>query len=225
MLLNSDFRQRVVIRPEDCQWAASPAPGIERLMLDRRGAEVARATSLVRYAPHSQFPQHRHDGGEEMLVLEGELRDEHGRYPAGSYLRNPIGSQHTPRAGAEGALLFVKLWQFDPADNKTLLINTADHAWQPGVAKGLQVMPLHQFAGESTALVNWAPNTNFNRHRHIGGEEILVLAGHFHDEHGDYPQGSWIRNPAGSEHSPFTRKTGALIYVKTGHLWPQSANG
>ena len=57
-----------------------------------------------------------------------------------------------------------------------------------------------------------------NPHVHPGGEEILVLEGVFYDEHGDYPAGSWLRNPRYSEHTPFTGKEGALIYVKVGHI-------
>lgn len=51
MQLNADFSERVVVRPEDYSWVDSPMPGVERMMLDRIGDEVARATSLVRYAP------------------------------------------------------------------------------------------------------------------------------------------------------------------------------
>jgi anti-sigma factor ChrR (cupin superfamily) len=79
-------------------------------------------------------------------------------------------------------------------------------------------MPLHEFDGVGTALVRWAPNTVFNPHVHPGGEEILVLEGVFHDEHGSYPSGTWIRSPRYSKHTPFTKSEGALIYVKTGHL-------
>ena len=66
--------------------------------------------------------------------------------------------------------------------------------------------------------MRWAANTRFNRHIHVGGEEILVLEGLFRDEHGEYPAGSWLRNPRYSEHTPFTGAEGALIYVKVGHM-------
>jgi anti-sigma factor ChrR (cupin superfamily) len=77
---------------------------------------------------------------------------------------------------------------------------------------------LHEFDGVSTALVRWAPDTRFNTHTHPGGEEILVLQGLFHDEHGEYPTGTWLRSPRSSRHTPFTGAEGALIYVKVGHL-------
>lgn len=79
-------------------------------------------------------------------------------------------------------------------------------------------MPLHDFDGIGTALVSWAPQTVFSPHVHPGGEEILVLEGVFRDEDGEYPAGTWLRNPRWSRHAPFTGEEGALIYVKVGHL-------
>jgi len=218
MRLNADFDQQVVIRPNDYHWQPSPMPGVERMMLDRIGDEVARATSLVRYAPNSTFSAHQHDGGEEILVLEGVFSDEHGDYPVGTYLRNPIGTGHTPSIGPEGATILVKLHQFDVEDKQQICIDTNSNTWRPGLVDGLSVMPLHQHKHEHVALVRWAPNTQFNPHRHWGGEEIYVIQGTFHDEHGSYPAGSWLRSPHLSLHTPFTREDGALIYVKTGHL-------
>ncbi|MDF1763967.1 MAG: cupin domain-containing protein [Oleibacter sp.] len=218
MLLNSDFSQRVVITPEDYQWVASPIVGVERMMLDRIGDEVARATSLVRYAANSRFPEHTHDGGEEILVLDGIFGDEHGDYPQGYYLRNPIGSAHSPRVGPEGAIILVKLHQFAEDDKRHCAMDTNTQPWRQGLVDGLTVMSLHSHLGENVALVKWAPNTQFNPHRHWGGEEIFVLEGTFHDEHGSYPKGSWLRNPHMSMHTPFTKEDGALIYVKVGHL-------
>ena len=218
MRLRADFAKREVVMPSGYEWVPSPVAGVERMMLDRIGDEVARATSLVRYAPNSVFPAHQHAGGEEILVLEGEFGDEHGLYPAGTYIRNPIGSSHTPRVGSQGALIFVKLHQFSAEDSRQCVINTLNASWAPGLVEGLTVLGLHQFGGEHVALVRWAPDTLFKPHQHWGGEEILVLEGTFYDEHGAYPAGSWIRSPHMSAHHPFTREDGALIYVKVGHL-------
>src|SRR5215469_13150683 len=102
-------------------------------MLDRTGDEVARATSIVRYAPASRFAAHTHDGGEEFLVLEGVFQDEHGDYPAGSYVRNPPTSRHTP-GSAPGCMLFVKLWQFDLEDRKPVRLTSEALAY--GHAQG-----------------------------------------------------------------------------------------
>lgn len=217
MQFNSDFSQRVVIRPDEYQFVDSPLPGISRMMLDRAGAEVARATGIVRYAPGSGYSAHTHHGGEEILVLEGMFSDEHADYPAGTYLRNPPGTSHQPFSTA-GCTLLVKLWQFAEDDNRPLALNTQQATWRPGLVDGLSVLPLHEHNGVNTALVRWAPHTQFNQHLHAGGEEILVLQGQFCDEHGHYPAGSWLRNPRYSSHAPFTLEQGALIYVKVGHF-------
>lgn len=216
--LRADFAKREVVLPDDYRWVSSPMPGVERMMLDRVGEEVARATSIVRYAPNSAFSPHIHGGGEEFFVLEGVFSDEHADYPAGTYVRNPVGTSHTPCVGPEGATIFVKLHQFSNGDQRQLSVNTKAESWLPGVATGLTVMPLHDFESEHVALVRWQPNTTFQSHRHWGGEEILVLEGTLHDEHGAYPAGSWLRSPHQSQHTPFTKSDGALIYVKVGHL-------
>ena len=215
--LNADFSLRVVAHAADAVWTPSPLPGVERRMLDRVGGEVARATSIVRYAPDARFDRHVHGAGEEILVLEGVFSDEHGDHPAGTYLRNPPGSAHAP-CSREGCLLFVKLRQFTAGDTARVRIDTRSAPWHPGLVPGLQVMPLHSNAGIDTALVRWAPDTQFNPHVHPGGEEILVLEGVFRDEAGAYPKGTCLRSPRYSRHTPFTGAEGALIYVKVGHL-------
>jgi len=217
MNLNDDFDRRVVLHARDAEWTPSPLPGVERRMLDRVGAEVARATSIVRYAAGARFDRHVHGGGEEILVLDGVFSDEHGDFPPGTYLRNPPGTAHAPFSRA-GCTLFVKLWQFAADDLEPLRIDTASAAWYPGLVPGLTVMPLHEHDGVSTALVKWAPHTRFNAHTHPGGEEILVLEGVFRDEDGEYATGTWLRNPRWSRHAPFTGAEGALIYVKVGAL-------
>ncbi|PHV12356.1 cupin domain-containing protein [Chitinimonas sp. BJB300] len=216
MFINADFGRQVIIPSDTLPWVASPVAGVERRMLDRIGGEKARATTIVRYAPGSGFTEHAHAGGEEILVLDGVFSDENGDYPAGTYIRNPSGSSHTPFS-KNGCTLFVKLHQFDHDDVTQIRIDTLQATWYSGVTPGLSVLPLHAHGTENVALVRWAPGTHFNRHRHWGGEEILVLEGTFQDEHGIYPAGTWMRSPHLSGHTPFSVE-GCLIYVKTGHL-------
>ena len=216
MRIHADFSKHVMLDTEVMPWEDSPMAGVHRRKLDRIGEEVARATSLVKYDSDSYFSAHTHGGGEEFLVLDGVFSDEHGDYPAGTYVRNPIGSSHTPHS-KDGCVIFVKLHQFDAADTAQFSIDTASSEFLPGSGPGLTVLPLHSFEGESCALVRWAPGTKFSPHRHFGGEEIFVLEGVFSDENGDYPKGTWLRSPHMSQHNPFS-KQGCLIYVKTGHL-------
>ena len=216
MKLHADLRERVVVESESLDWVDSPMIGVQRRMLERDGEEVARATSVVRYAPNSHFSAHTHGGGEEFLVLDGTFSDEYGDYPAGTYIRNPVGSTHTPFS-KEGCTILVKLWQMHPDDQQRVAIATKQTPWANGLVKGLQVMPLHSYGTENVALVKWDAGTYFQPHMHLGGEEIFVVDGVFEDEFGAYPKGTWLRNPSGSRHKPFS-KSGCLIYVKVGHL-------
>ena len=216
MNVNADFNARVAIDARNMPWMASPQAGVERKMLDRVGDEVARATSIVRYAPGSVFAPHTHELGEEFLVLTGTFEDDQGAYPAGTYVRNPPGSRHRPFSTA-GCEIFVKLRQFQAGDDARVVIDTSQAAFRPGLVPGLTVLPLHEYGSEHVALVRWAPGTRFQAHTHWGGEEIFVLEGTFSDEYGDYPAGTWLRNPHLSRHQPFS-DAGCLIYVKVGHL-------
>jgi anti-sigma factor ChrR (cupin superfamily) len=216
MKLHADLSKRAVVFSEDLPWRDSPLPGVQRRMLERDGEEVARATSIVRYARGSSFSAHTHGGGEEFLVLDGIFSDEHGDFGPGSYVRNPPGSKHTP-CSRPGCTIFVKLRQMGPDDRETVRIDTARAAWQPGPIDGMIHLPLYQSPAEQVALVRFMPGTHGRRHRHPGGEEIFVLEGTLADEHGRYPKGSWVRNPPGSEHAPFSDE-GCLFYIKSGHL-------
>ena len=216
MLLNADFSERVTLDTHAMDWIDSPSSGVQRKMLDRVGDEVARATSVVRFAPDSYFPAHTHGGGEEFIVLDGVFSDEFGDFGPGSYIRNPVGSRHQPFT-KQGTTIFVKLWQFQDGDDAQVRIDTRAAQFHPGMVDGLSVLPLHQCRTESTALVRWQPGTHFHRHSHAGGEEVFVLEGTFQDEAGDYPAGTWLRSPHGSIHKPWSDE-GCLILVKVGHL-------
>ena len=214
--INADETARCVVNSEQLAWIASPQSQVQRRLLARDGGEVARATSIVRYAPGARFTAHLHALGEEILVLEGTLSDELGDYGPGSYLKNPPGSSHAPFSEG-GCTLFVKLRHLQPQDSERVVVDTRRARWRQGMVEGLTVLPLSEFGTTHTALVRWAPGTFFNPHRHYGGEEIFVVEGVFEDEHGRYPQGCWIRSPHLSQHQPFSRE-GCLILVKTGHL-------
>jgi anti-sigma factor ChrR (cupin superfamily) len=217
--VHADLTQRVVMETIGMAWEPSPSGTVWRKPLYRRGGESGPVTSLVRYAPGGAFPEHAHPQGEEILVLDGVFSDEHGDYPAGTFLMNPHGSRHSPRS-EPGCTLFVRLRQYPGDDRPRLIEDTrAPEGWRPGLVEGLSVRPLYAQGGypETVALVRWAPGTHFQRHTHWGGEEILVLEGEFADEMGRYPQGTWIRNPHMSRHTPFSEH-GCLIYVRVGGL-------
>lgn len=216
MQLNANLSQRAVVYAPDLPWVDSPLPGVQRRLLERDGGEVARATSIVRYAPGSHFDPHVHELGEEFLVLEGVFSDESGDFGAGMYVRNPPGSRHRPHS-EPGCVIFVKLRQFDPKDDQVVRVDTRRGIWQAAAPDGLALMPLFERGSERVLLQRLAPGTRLPPHSHPGGEEIYVLDGELADEHGRYPAGTWLRQPAGSAHAPYSTR-GCTLYVKTGHL-------
>ena len=221
MRIRADFDLPAVVRPGEACFTPSPMPGVERILLDRIGEEVARATSIVRYAPGSRFSAHVHGGGEEYLVLEGVFSDESGDHPPGTYVRNPIGSRHAP-CSEGGCTIFVKLQQFSPEDRRQSVCDTRIAAFEPTVHPGIERLSLHAFGAEHTELIRLAPGAAAPQHRHAGGEECLVLEGELIDDDGRYPAGTWLRLPVGSSHAPRSG-TGCLLWRKTGHLAGLSA--
>jgi hypothetical protein len=216
MELNGDFSRRVALHAADLVWQVSPMPGVQRKMLDRIGDEVARATTLVRYAPGSRFSAHTHDGGEEFLVLDGVFQDEYGDYPAGSYVRNPPTSSHTPASQA-GCTIFVKLRQFDADDRVSVRIDTSrlkleDVPERPGVTAA----PLFGDDREAVRLERWAAGA------HIvldapAGIEILVIDGRFTESGETFMRHSWLRLPAGCVAEASAGDGGCSLWVKAGH--------
>src|SRR5215510_3147808 len=110
--INGDLDSRAAVDTSKMTWAPSPSSSVWRKRVHRVGPpESGQVTSVVRYLPHSTFPEHDHPDGEEILVLEGVFSDEHGHWPAGTYLLNPEGFHHAPFS-QPGCKLFVKLRQF-----------------------------------------------------------------------------------------------------------------
>lgn len=208
MRINADFTKRVAVHFEETPWVQSPAPGVERKMLDRIGEEVARATTIVRFAPGSAFSAHTHDGGEEYLVLDGVFQDELGDFPVGSYVRNPPTSRHTP-AASDGAVILVKLHQFDPADRTQVQINTA--------ISGDPVQPLFHDANEEVRIETWAPGSVVEIDAE-GGLEVFVIDGGFSETGEDFASWDWLRLPPGTGFSGRAGPDGARVWLKSGHL-------
>ena len=219
-MLNADFSRRAVVHAADIPWLPSPMPGIERRMLDRVGGEVARATSIVRYAAGSSFTAHSHGGGEEFFVLDGVFQDEHGDYPGGFYVRNPPGSSHTPRSGP-GCTIFVKLWQFYASDNKTVRLDTRALAFQPSANRpGVASAFLFRNDEEEVRLERWPAHADIGLTFPAGGE-ILVLDGSFSDGGQEFQYLSWLRTPSGDSLRAIAGQAGCKVWIKLGGKRPE----
>lgn len=217
MKINADFARRAAAHADREEWVPSPIPGVERKMLDRVGQEVARATSIVRYAPGRSFSPHTHDGGEEFLVLDGVFQDEHGDFPAGTYVRNPPGSRHQP--GSErGCTIFVKLRQFAPDDREHIVIDLAASPLPPLAGRpGVRGRVIHEDARECVHVEDWAPDAQVELTPR-GGIEILCLEGGFSEGGESFGRWSWLRLPDGALLSARAGARGCRVWLKEGHL-------
>ena len=100
--------------------------------------------------------------------------------------------------------------------SQRVVINTAEQEWVPSPMPGVWRKPLAREEaerGHATSIVRYDPGSRFSPHDHPLGEEILVLEGVFSDETGDYPAGTYFRNPEGFRHAPFSEE-GCVILVK-----------
>ena len=224
--VNADFSRRVVIATHEMPWTASPQAGVERRLLDRIGGEVAKATSVVRYSPASNFPAHDHLLGEEFLVLDGVFADEHGSYAAGTYVRNPPGSHHAPHTVC-GCTILVKLRQMNLVESERVVIDTANVEWIAGDTVGHTRLVLYDArldAGsaaypERVTMEKLVAGVQLPESSCPGGEEIFVLSGALEDGHEVYGAGTWIRNPVGYQHRLMSTEE-TVFWMKRGHLCP-----
>lgn len=217
--INPDLSVRSVSHTAEMEWTPSPSGTVWRKRVHLVGApESGQVTSIVRYEPGSSFPEHDHPDGEEILVLDGVFSDEHGDWPAGTYLLNPEGFRHAPFS-KPGCLLFVKLRQFPGRDRHHVVIDTNTLAWQSEAEDGVAVKPLYKQDGfsDQVFLERWSAGTDAGLNAYEQGAEFFVIDGEFTDENGSYSEGSWLRMPAGSVHHPHSTG-GCTLYVKTAGL-------
>ncbi len=188
-------------------------PGVHRRMIERDGQEQARCLSRVTYAPGSSFTAHSHPWGEEILVLSGTFHDQHGSYPAGTFMRSPHGSTHAP-GSVTGCELLVKLRHLTDTDQRRRVIDTLDPSagWQPLASSGgtLRGLWLGGYQLESTWLIEAAAGTEFTLPHPPGhppaGEELYDLS-----------SGCWERRPAGVL-TQWQALTATRYWAKVGHL-------
>lgn len=217
--INGDLAVRAVADTTRMEWTPSPSGTVWRKRVHLVGPpESGQVTSVVRYEPDSRFPAHDHPGGEEILVLDGVFSDEHGDWPAGTYLLNPEGFRHAPFSRS-GCVLFVKLRQFPGRDRRHVVIDTDELDWEPGRTPGISHKRLYQQKGfsDEVRLERWAPGTKLADVSYEQGVEIFVIDGELVDEAGTYSAGFWLRLPAGSTHRPRS-DGGCILYVKRSGL-------
>jgi anti-sigma factor ChrR (cupin superfamily) len=215
--INGDLAARVAVDTAAMPWTPSPSGTVWRKRVHLVGpVESGQVTSVVRYEPNSAFHAHDHPEGEEIFVLDGVFSDEHGDWPAGTYLLNPEGFRHTPFS-RDGCVLFVKLRQYPGRAREHVATRTETVPWQPTARAGVTTRLLYSQAGfaDSTRLERWSPGARLGRVEYPSGAELFVIEGSFADDGGRFPQGSWLRLPPGAALSPSSDE-GCVLYIKEG---------
>ena len=100
--------------------------------------------------------------------------------------------------------------------NQRVVIASEEQPWLASPKAGVWRKPLAREQaeqGHATSIVKYDAGASFSAHNHPLGEEILVLDGVFSDQTGDYPAGTYIRNPKGFVHAPYSTD-GCTLLVK-----------
>jgi hypothetical protein len=211
MTLHADHSLRIVVDATDLQAGRTGERTLEHRIVPQE--------SRIRLRSLAPGETLTHDGLMllEVLVVRGQLSLDGETFGPASYVRLAPGVAAT-FTSTEASLAYLNARTPSEPEKDSYALHGDELDWRQGMVPGLKVTSLHQGLTRHTALVRWAPETRFNPHTHVGGEEILVLEGVFRDEHGSYPAGTWIRSPHLSNHRPFTGPEGATILVKVGHL-------
>lgn len=209
-----------IVHADELDWVQSPTRSVWRKRLEHQGpTESGRVTSIVRYDAGSVFPSHPHPDGEEILVLDGVFSDEHGHYPAGTFLLHGEGFEHAPFS-QQGCLLFVKLRQA-PGSRTPVRVNSRQEQFQPTGIPGVERLELYADPAfpERTHLTRVAAGVRVGPLRFPDGEDILVLEGEFSDEYARYRRHSWVRFPRGGGHGFYTERGCTLYVQRASSVW------
>jgi anti-sigma factor ChrR (cupin superfamily) len=99
--------QRAPLLRDEQDWSPfRPGIQIRKLYQENDGGPAA---ALLRYEPSAVVPLHEHLGYEHILVLDGAQTDEHGTYPAGTFIVNRPHSVH--RVASEGGCVVLMIWE------------------------------------------------------------------------------------------------------------------
>lgn len=101
-----DLPSGIVIHMGEARnWVDAGIPGVQECLLHHDPLRNAQ-TKLIRMAPGSRLPAHRHHGVEECFLLEGDIHMYGRDLRAGDYMTAPPGSFH-PRSHSKNGCLFL----------------------------------------------------------------------------------------------------------------------
>ena len=221
MELNADFTRRAAVHAASLPWQPSPTPGVDRRMLDRIGDEVARATSIVRYAPNSRFPAHTHGGGEEFLVLDGVFQDEAWRLPCRLLRPQSAQVRGIRRARRRAAPSSSSSGSSTPATApRCAWCRTASPIAPVPDRPGVEAAQLFKDAVEDVRLERWAPDADIAL-RPTAAWNYWCSTGASPRTARTFVAQSWLRLPAGDAATVSVGRDGCRLWIKEGHLAPR----
>jgi hypothetical protein len=230
--LNSDKTVSAYVDSDTLTWqrASQAKGGVWRRMLERKGSEVARATTIVKFDPNQDFPQHTHTGGEEFIVIGGTWHDDYGAFHMYTYVRNYIGSSHTPKIKDDGCTILVKLRQMSKSFEEPETTSWTLPALSDIPKDMIKVFPLFSSPLEKTYAV-YFPTGSKNEILPIPphGLEMFVLEGSLNstlrttENPTTHSRWSWYREPNALDSSidlliSTDHPDGAYVWIKEGHL-------
>ena len=237
--LHDDLSVRVVLPPSEENWQAATYPGLEMRLLEYSSGAAPRVSVQLRLAAGTESASLGASGDLELLVERGEIDCTAGAdtdvWPARLYARLPVERDEGActatlslraeddaaaegRRGPDAALVYLATGHIAPSDTERRRIDTTDPSrWLPGPVVGTEVMPLHGHGTSNVMMIRWLGAIAFRPRLDPLGEEVLVVAGCLHDADGDYPAGTWIRNPVPAWQS-WSGDPGTLVYYKSGHF-------
>ncbi len=215
--INADLQMAAACDTGKMDWLDTPRADVWRKPLERIGGEMAaRATTLVRYGPGASFHGHDHPQGEEILVLGGVFSDEHGDYPAGTWLANPPGFAHAPFS-RDGCEILVKLCQYGGEGRQRIVTDTLP--WQRCCRQGTCTLFDDPAFPEKTMLRAVTEEAVPPAYHDHDGVELYILDGVLRVDGRRYGPGCWLRRPPGSALT--VRAEGICrYYEKRNHLPP-----
>jgi len=213
--LHTDFSKRISFNTQEQAWQDTAIHGISCIPIEFI-AQTSRQTMIMHFQPNSVFSEKELHRQVEIYVLDGALLTNHLERTAGTYIRCPNGC--FTLSSPEGATLLIKLSQMHETDDSQRIIHTfTEDSWLPGPTDGIEIFPLHGWQKISIMLMRWTATVSMKPSLNPEGEEIYVIKGCLKDNRGQYPQGSWIRNPVQNWQS-WQADKGTLIYYKNGHF-------
>ncbi|GBG25844.1 Hypothetical Protein FCC1311_020632 [Hondaea fermentalgiana] len=244
-LSTSEFIRR---RSASMAWEASPSATVERKRLELDGPkEAGRVTSVVRYLANSDFNEHPHPDGEEILVVDGVFSDDSGDFPRGTYILNPEGYSHAPRS-KDGCVLFVKLRQYPGLNRRQIRINSYDpETWQSAPDPSLSAQgnvrqcPLYRplpgdTSQETMDLLELEEGASLTIPVQPAGLELFVLPGAATTTGSSNPvltasgldpflEGDWLKMLETKTPLSLRAMTRVKLYVKANHLGSVAPSG